>query len=395
MAVVNPSRSIALGPLLAEPWAVAPNILSQLLEHLAARGDPREFFARFEPSKAQGRVATPGVVPIHGFISERSSIWDDLFGGTSVEAIREMFRAAMADSSVSAVILDVDSPGGTVAGVTELANEIRAARGNGKRIVAVANSLAASAAYWLASQADELVATPSASVGSIGVYAVHQDFSEAYQQAGVKNTLISAGPHKTEGNEFEPLTDEARAAMQERADAFYAQFVDDVARGRGVTSAQVKADFGGGRVLLAKPALAAGMIDYVGTFEDAARKTIRLASKSNRAEVDGIEFEADFPFSGRLALLSEDAEALLTHATHRAQLRAKEGRDPLSDNQLIAVRTTRAAMDALLALADPAAPPAADPPPPPAADPPPAPPVVAQRFRSDADWQAYLRGVKK
>ena len=389
------TRPFSLGPLLDEPWAVAPSTISQLLEHLAHRGDPREFFAQFNRPEAKAKVAVPGVVPIVGFISQRASIWDEMFGGTSVESIREMFRAAMADPNITSIVLDVDSPGGTVAGITELAAEIRAARGQGKRITGVANTLAASAAYWLLSQADEIYASPSASVGSIGIYAVHEDYSGALDQAGIKVTLISAGEHKTEGNEYEPLTDEAKAHLQERADAFYASFVDDVAKGRNVPAAQVKADYGGGRVLMAKPALAAGMVDFVGTFEDAVRKSMRLSGRAGaRAEAGDTTLVADAPepFTDRLALLAEDATALVDHGTTRAALRAKEGRAPFSDTHLASVRATRDAMDALLALAEPATSPAADPPKSPAVQPPPVPQLVAARprFRSDADWQAYL-----
>jgi signal peptide peptidase SppA len=396
MSVANQPRSTPLGPLLAEPWAIAPSTLAQLLDHLSHRGDPREFFAQYaRPQQPQPKAAVPGVVPITGFISERASIWDELFGGTSVESIREMFRAAMTDPAVNAIVLDVHSPGGTVAGITELATEIRNARGQGKRIVAVANTLAASAAYWLASQADEIVASPSASVGSIGIYAVHQEFSEYLEREGIKTTLISAGPHKTEGNEYEPLSDEARQHLQERADAFYASFVDDVAKGRGIPAATVKADYGGGRVLLAKAAAAAGMVDFIGTFEDALRKVVRTSTRASgpRAADTDTELvaEAREPFTERLALLAEDAEALASHGEVRAALRAKEGRAPLSDAHLAFLRSSRDAMDRLLALVDPAPvkPPAADPPQPAAT--PPAQPVAAFPVRSDQERTEFFR----
>lgn len=397
MPVAEHPRALPLGPLLAEPWAVAPSTLSAFLEHLASRRDPGEFFAAFGRSDAKpvqrGAVA---VVPIHGFIAQRAGPFDDYLGITSTDAIRDALRGALADPAVTAIVLDVDSPGGTVPGITELASEIRAARGQGKRIIGAANTMAASAAYWLISQADEIVASPSAIVGSIGVFTVHQEFSGYLEAAGVKTTLISAGDHKTDGNEFEPLTDEARQSIQDRVDASYAAFVDGVAAGRGITAEQVKARYEGARVFMARPALAAGLVDFVGTFEDALRRAARAPGKSSqRAEADSPELvaEAPEPFTDRLALLREDAEALADHATQRAALRAKEGRASLSDTHLASIRSTRDAMDALLALADPAAGAATTQPP--AVDPPPAPPqpVAALRPRTAQERAEFWKGI--
>jgi signal peptide peptidase SppA len=311
---------------------------------------------------------------------------------------------------VSAVVLDIDSPGGTVAGVTELAAEIRAARGGSKPIVAAANTLAASAAYWLASQADEVVVSPSGSVGSIGVYAVHQEVSRMLDEMGVGTTIISAGPHKTEGNEFEPLTDEARADIQSRVDVSYASFVADVAAGRGVTAEQVEADFGGGRVLTARKAQSAGMVDRVETL---AQTVARLGTAGGRrralaADVTGPELVAGEepddhdtdplsllpPFTERVAALADDAAEIAGHAQERARLRAKEGRAAFSATTETALRTTRDALSALLEPVDPvpgdAASGAVHPP---AAAVPVTPPVAApipSRFRSRADWLRYL-----
>lgn len=393
------SRPLPLGRLLAEPWAVAPSTISALVDHIAQRGDPREFFAQFghPPSApAPRRGGAIAVVPIHGFISARASIFDQLLGGTSVEAIRDGFRAAMADPSVSAIVLDVDSPGGTVNGVPELAAEIRAARGQGKRITAVANTLAGSAAYWLAAQADEVIASPSATVGSVGIFAVHQEISKHLEAEGVTTTVISAGDHKTDVNEYTPITEDGKAGLQERADALYDLFVADIEKGRRIPAATIRDDWGA-RHMLAKAAAGAGMVDFVGTFDDALRRAARAPRPSGARAEDGtpdLIAEAPEPFTDRLSLLAEDAAALAEHGTVRASLRAKEGRAAFSDTHLASVRSTRDAMDALLALADPApaAPPAADPPKPPAVQPPPVvqPVAAAPRFRSDAEWQAFI-----
>jgi signal peptide peptidase SppA len=148
-----------------------------------------------------------------------------------------------------------------------MAAEIRAARGT-KPIVAVANTEASSAAYWLASQADEFVSTRSGRVGSIGVFAAHEDESAKAEAEGIRTTLVSAGRYKTEGNPFEPLTDEAKAHMQSMVDEYYSMFVTDVAAGRGLTADAVRSGYGEGREVTASTALEVGMIDRVATTEE-------------------------------------------------------------------------------------------------------------------------------
>ena len=126
-----------------------------------------------------------------------------------------------------------------MSGVEELARELYAARAR-KPILAIANTLAASAAYWIGSQADELVVTPSAEVGSIGIVHIHEDHSEQAAKAGVRFTVIAKGERKAEGSPFEPLSEEARADIEKRAGAYYDQFVGAVARGRDTTEAGVR-----------------------------------------------------------------------------------------------------------------------------------------------------------
>lgn len=245
-------------------WAVMREWLGRITDPSALLVDAQAVASQRRPPVANMPVS---IVPIHGLLTHRPDLVNGLMGGTSVEEVRQALRAAMADHSTRAVILDFDTPGGTVAGTTELANEIRAMRGGGKPIVALADTLMASAGYWLGSQADEVWATPSSQTGSVGIYAVHQEGSRALDAQGVTTTVISAGPYKAEANEWEPLTDEARAALQERADAYYAQFVADVARGRRVTIDRVRSDFGQGRALMAPQARAAGMIDGITTLD--------------------------------------------------------------------------------------------------------------------------------
>ena len=187
--------------------------------------------------------------------------------------------------------MDVDSPGGLIDLVPESAAEIRQLRETGgKPIVAVANTQMASAAYWLASQAHEVVVSgvpgggSSGEAGSVGVYTLHRDMSGMAEQMGIKHTLISAGKYKVDGNPFEPLDDDALVFEQSVVDRYYKMFANDVAAGRGVevSASEVSEGlaFGGGRVYDAERAVKAGLADKAATLSD----TVARLSKGRARE---------------------------------------------------------------------------------------------------------------
>lgn len=263
-----------------ERWALQHAKLQAILDFLADQASgvkysAEELDARIT-QKTQADVAkrdgTVAILPLRGVIANRMSMMGDISGGTSCEGFARTFQAAANDGNVKAIILDVDSPGGSVSGSSELAATIYAARRSDRPIVAQVNSLAASAAYWIASACDEIVVTPTGSVGSIGVYGVHTDLSQAMAQEGIKRTLISAGKFKVDGNPYEPLPDEVRDRMQSRVDAAYDMFVRDVARNRNVSLAAVRDGFGQGDTVDAAPAVAEGMADRVGTMEETLQR---------------------------------------------------------------------------------------------------------------------------
>ena len=227
-------------------------------------------------SASRSKAGAIAVLPLQGTISHRMGLMSQISGGTSCEQFTGWLRAALSDPQVKSIIMDIDSPGGTVTGVQELADEIYQGRQQ-KPIIGVANGMAASAAYYLGSQASELVVSPSGEVGSIGVFAAHEDVSKALEGMGVKTTFISAGKYKTEGNPYEPLSGEARDAMQAKVDAYYQQFVNAVARGRNTSADQVQSDFGQGRMVMAGPARRAGMVDRVATLDQTLK---RLGARS-------------------------------------------------------------------------------------------------------------------
>jgi signal peptide peptidase SppA len=256
-------------------WALEESMLALIVDVLAFRA----YGGRLTADELDGRLAgarrtvttsaPQGVarIPISGVIVPKASAFGDISGGTSVESMRDQLNQAVASPQVGSIILDVDSPGGMVDGIPELAADIRDARKQ-KPVIAVANTEAMSAAYWLASQADRFFASPSARVGSIGVLSTHEDRSVKAEHDGIKTTIIHAGKFKAEGSPFAPLSEGAKAHLQALVDSMYAMFLKDVSLGRGVKASAVEDNFGQGRFFDAQGALDRGMIDGIATIDE-------------------------------------------------------------------------------------------------------------------------------
>jgi len=279
-----------INSFLGQVWLIQPERLVPMMD-IAISGISIKTTAPSRKSAGQSNVA---YLPLYGVIDQHQSWLHELFGGTSTEVFGAMFDSAIADSSVRAVLIDTDSPGGSVYGVQELSDKIYNARGK-KPIIAVVNSLMASAAYWVASAADEIVITPSGEAGSIGVIAVHFDYSEFVKKGGIKPTIIKAGKYKAEGNPYESLGDDAETYIQKRIDDYYTAFVSAVARNRGASVGTVLSDYGQGRVLGAKDAKAVGMVDNIATLDSVykalsiRKTTLRRAAQSAEQNKRAIE----------------------------------------------------------------------------------------------------------
>jgi signal peptide peptidase SppA len=284
------------------PWAITRPMLTIVAGILARRlvgeePDPAEIAAALVSRKnaapvAQGRGVA--VIPIYGVIAPRMNMLSDMSGGTTFEALSAQLQAAVKHPDVGTIVFDVDSPGGNVAGAAEFAADVLKARTQ-KPIIAQVHYLMASAAYWPMAGATQIVASPSAMVGSIGVYHIHDDISEALAKHGVKRTVISAGKFKAEGADGGPLTDEAREHVKHLVGGAYDRFVKDVAAGRGVAVGAVRNGYGEGRVVTADDALALGMIDRIGTLDDTlarAMSTSATPQESHRATT-GQELPSD------------------------------------------------------------------------------------------------------
>ena len=281
------NKQLLLSEFLTTPWALMPERLQAMSGILTrwSAGEPPSDETMFQVStdrvlrdtRKQMAAASTGsgiaVLPLYGVVTQRGNMVDDISGpgSSSTQQFTSVLRQMLADDTVGQILIDIDSPGGSVYGVSELASEIIKARAQ-KPVIAVANSLAASAAYWIGCSASEFYVTPGGEVGSIGVWQAHFDYSKALEEDGVKPTLISAGKFKVEGNPYVPLDEQAQAFMQSRVDDYYNAFVEAVALGRGVSINDVKTGMGEGRVLGADAALAQNMVDGIATFDDVLAK---------------------------------------------------------------------------------------------------------------------------
>lgn len=307
----QPPRRV-LSAIRDHPWAMLPSAFEAMLEvvNLRMQGVRRP---EAEIQAALEAAARPQTVPIStsgsiailsltGILAQRMDMFMEISGGTSLEGFAASFRQALADPNITTILLNIDSPGGSVFLVQETGDLIYNARGQGTEIIAVANSMADSAAYWLASQADRFVMTPGGEVGSIGVICMHENLQGMDEMMGYECTYLSypEGGYKAEGNPHEPLSEEARAHLMGRLTKYGMAFESAVARGRGVRVARVQKDFGRGRVVGAEAALSLGMVDQVASMQEVLDKLTKKKSRSGGARavavVEGAE--SSLPITG-------------------------------------------------------------------------------------------------
>lgn len=294
---------VALSQINLRPSAFLPQTLDQYAANLStfATTDPKSGpdledavfagvecaygFDRSERADRKSFVYQDGfaVIPIHGALLNRFAYsWGFV---TGYQAIRRQLNAALEDDDVKTIIFDVDSPGGAVAGNIELADEIRASR-EIKPSLAVVDAVCASAAMPLASAATQVVAIPSARIGSIGVYVMHMDVSGAMEKAGVKVSYIEAPEDgmKTSGTPFRALSDSERAEFQASVNKSYDRFVACLTANRGISDSAVRETKG--RVFDADEALALGLIDAVRTPSEAVSSFLAELADDDTTEED-------------------------------------------------------------------------------------------------------------
>lgn len=262
--------------LCTSQWAILPEMLDTIHSIVAARVNDeklsiKDIEAKIEKSDESdtGAYTTDSgvrVIPINGTISKRMNLFSRVSGGASVESLKAEIEEAIANEDVKSILLDIESPGGSVDGPFELSDFIYGSRGT-KPIHAFANGLMASAAYLIGSAADKIIGTQTAQIGSIGVITKHTDYSRRNEQAGVTKTVISSGKYKAVGSDNKPLSKEDEKYIQDKLDYFYTLLVNAVARNLGVSAETVLSDMADGRVFIGQQAIDAGLMDEIGTME--------------------------------------------------------------------------------------------------------------------------------
>lgn len=226
----------------------------------------------------EGDIANIRVIPVHGIMGKHLSGIEMDCGGCSVDSVSGMLDAAAADESVAGILLDINSPGGTVAGIPELGAQI-AAITTRKPVVGFTDLECCSAAYWTASQCTAIYGTPSSCIGSIGVYMATLDKSRALEDAGIKVNAFSAGKYKLSGAPFKPLTDEERQMFQNGVDKIYNQF-----KGAVTSKRRLKDEHMQGQTFDGDEAANIGMIDGVVQSMNEALGILAALTKKERKD---------------------------------------------------------------------------------------------------------------
>jgi signal peptide peptidase SppA len=281
---------------LNRPLLLAPHALPLLRA-------PQPLAARSGSSSGNARIT---VVPVLGPLAKRGSFLDSLFGFGNYEDVQARFDTAVADPSIDAILLEIDSPGGEAAGAFDLADKIYAARGS-KPVWAIANDSAFSAAYAIGSAADKLFLTRTGGVGSIGVLAAHVDQSGYDEKQGVKVTTLFAGSRKNDFNAHEPLSEDAAGFLQAEVNRLYGLFVDTVSRNRSLSADAIRATEAG--LFFGENAVKAGLADGVGTFESTIQSLAATLTPKPRKETRMLDEKPPVDLE---AIRKEAAEALKT-----------------------------------------------------------------------------------
>lgn len=251
--------------LAGEPWAITETALHTILEIAARENESPQAVAAKLGRNLQNTYSVTerdgvAIIPVTGPLFRYANLFTMISGASSYELIARDFTAALESPQIKGIILDIDSPGGEVNGVSELSNMVFAARGK-KPVVAYASGDAASGAYWIASAADEIVVSETSALGSIGVVGMYQ--GKSGKSAEAVEIVSSQSPHKR----LDPTTDDGRSRLQIRIDSMADVFIETIARNRNVSAENVQNHYGGGDVMIGAKAVSAGLADRIGSLE--------------------------------------------------------------------------------------------------------------------------------
>lgn len=279
--------------VLNSPWAIIPEKLLEIraIYETHLRGEKIDIAAvearlgqplanRQTPYRVERGVA---IIEMDGVIAKKMNLFSKMSGGVSTQLVARDLKDALDNPGVNSILLVVDSPGGTVDGTQELAQLVHQAGGI-KPVIAYADGLMASAAYYIGSAANEVwLSSDNTLTGSIGVVTTHVDYSKAEERAGIKTTEIYAGKYKRIASDVQPLTDEGRDYLQAQVDRMYETFVHDVARFRAVSPETVLADMADGRIWIGRQGIDQGLADGLATLDEVVG---RMAAGEFRARDD-------------------------------------------------------------------------------------------------------------
>jgi len=237
------------------------------------KDDDREHFGQEGRKKDKGYdvVASVAVIPILGTLVQKLGSLRPYSGMTGYDGIRQAFLTALHDDAVKAIMFDIDSPGGEVAGCFDLADEIYRARGK-KPVWSVLSESAYSAAYAIASAADRILVPRTGGVGSIGVIVMHVDWSQKIKEDGLSVSVITFGDRKAESNPYQKLSEQARAAIQQDVTEMGELFVSTVARNRGIAEKKIIATQAA--TFIAAAGVKLGLADAIASPDAAFRELV-------------------------------------------------------------------------------------------------------------------------
>lgn len=224
------------------------------------------------------------VIHVDGVLSVASGR-DELFGeGGGTDAVIKKLHQAAGDDEIKAIVMRINSPGGSTAATEEIGREMRKIRDQGKIIVVSMGDVAASGGYWLAACADKIYANPTTMTGSIGVYMPYANFEELYRKIGVRQEKIKSGAHKDILSSDRPMTEEERAIVQAMVDEVYEGFVGIVAEGRHMEPERVR-EIADGRIYTGRQAQELGLVDELGNMYDAIDGAAMMAGINGKPQI--------------------------------------------------------------------------------------------------------------
>ena len=287
--LIAPRNAEIIYSILAKKDGMAPI--------LADWEEPKPSASRFVGKATQTDSGVPfqlengvGLFSVVGELVNRGAYVGASSGVVSYEGIDAQLRAVASDPRVTAIGLDVESPGGEAVGAMELAATVRKINAE-KPVYAFVNGMAASAGYALVSGAKRIFNIESGIVGSIGVVLLHMDYSAAIAEQGIVPTLIHAGAHKVDGNPFEPLSAAVKSDLQAEVMKFYDLFVETVAQGRKMSKKAIRETEA--RTFIGQDAVDAGLADAVASFDDVLAEITRAAGRSTVSK--GVKLMTDTP----------------------------------------------------------------------------------------------------